>query len=561
MSDNGAEINPFSETKIDMPKPKVDIYRACYTLVQRTELVTALLLTLIIVFLHFIFMGNAGALWRDEVSTFNVATMPSISEVWRSLIWHPFPIFTSMVLRLWTAAVGGSDFRLRVFGFLVGISILGCLWLNARLLTRSVPLLSLVLFALNPLAIQIGDSIRPYGMGYFFILLAFAFIWKVTDQPNILKIIVATLAAVLSVQFLLHNAFLLMAIIFAGVVVTLRRGCWKRSVLLIAMGVVAAISLLPYRQIFREAQQWSALTKDPVTFLWILKVFSQALAAPGQFMLAIWICLFILGIAAAVYLQFSRSPDFSKTERDFILFCSIVMVASISLLVILYKLISISTKPWYYLPSIVLTAVSLDAILRRKGQIVTVFRITLAIFIVVFSWSAVWQKVHTRQTNLDIIASRLERSANKNDMILLHPWFYAVAFQQYYHGPIAFMTIPPIDDFKVHRYDLVKGKMASDDPLQPILDRMTETLMSGHSIWLVGDTDLPLKEQSPCFLPPAPHTVYGWRLSQYMKCWWEQAGCFINSHSSERTALQPVIDKSINPNEDCHIRLIRGWRP
>jgi hypothetical protein len=237
------------------------------------------------------------------------------------------------------------------------------------------------------------------------------------------------------------------------------------------------------------------------------------------------------------------------------------MVASVALLATLYKFISISTQPWYYLPAMVLTAVSLDAILRKKGQIVTVLRIALAILIAVFSWNAIWQKVHTRQTNLDIIASKWERSANKNDMILLHPWYYAVTFRQYYHGLIDFMTIPPIDDFKVHRYDLVKERMASADPLEPVFNRITTTLTSGHRVWLVGDTSLPVKERSPCSLPPAPHAVYGWQLTKYMECWWEQTGCFINSHSLECTALQPVTDKPVNSYEDCHIRLIRGWRP
>jgi hypothetical protein len=330
---------------------------------------------------------------------------------------------------------------------------------------------------------------------------------------------------------------------------------------LIAIGIVAAISLLPYWQIFKEAQQWSALTKYPATFLWIWKVLSQALAAHGHFMFEIWIGLFILGIAAAVNLQFNRLPDVSKTERDFVLFCAITMVTSIALLLTLYNLINIRTEPWYYLPAMALAAVSLDAILRRKGYLVTVFRIILAILIVVFSWNAVWQKVHTRQTNLDIIASELERSADKDDMILLHPWYYAVTFQYYYHGPAVFMAIPPINDFKVHRYDLVKEKMASADPLEPIFSRITSTLVSGRQVWVVSHMSFPSKEKLPCSLPPAPHELYKWRLIPYMDCWWEQTGYFINSHCLECTVVQLATDTLVNSYEDCYITLIQGWQP
>ena len=83
------------------------------------------------------------------------------------------------MLRTWRALglenVGGPDFGYRGLGGVIGLGIAGALWLNARLLggERNAPWFSLGLFAAGGFAVRVGDSVRPYGLGWLFMLLTF----------------------------------------------------------------------------------------------------------------------------------------------------------------------------------------------------------------------------------------------------------------------------------------------------------------------------------------------------------------------------------------------------
>jgi hypothetical protein len=39
--------------------------------------------------LHFNVMRHAGPLWRDEISSLNLATKPTLTEFWSSLTFDP----------------------------------------------------------------------------------------------------------------------------------------------------------------------------------------------------------------------------------------------------------------------------------------------------------------------------------------------------------------------------------------------------------------------------------------------------------------------------------------
>ena len=94
------------------------------TILRRAELAAGLALTLLLVYLHFSFMRSAGSLWRDEIHTFRLATMPSIADMWAAMNLDSFPAFTNVALRLWTGiGFGGDDPGLRLFGFLLALII------------------------------------------------------------------------------------------------------------------------------------------------------------------------------------------------------------------------------------------------------------------------------------------------------------------------------------------------------------------------------------------------------------------------------------------------------
>src|SRR5438477_6895762 len=99
---------------------------------RKIEWGMTLLATALAVYLHLVFFKNAGALWRDEINSVNIATLSSISDVWKHIEFDSFPIFWLVVLRAWSVLTGASDFFYRLLGLGIGITVLTALWFNAR---------------------------------------------------------------------------------------------------------------------------------------------------------------------------------------------------------------------------------------------------------------------------------------------------------------------------------------------------------------------------------------------------------------------------------------------
>ena len=98
-------------------------------------------------------------------------------------------------------------------------------WLHLR--SRRVPsaLLALALYAVNPLAVRVGDAMRPYGRGYALALLALVLTWKFVEKPSWPSWLLAAFFSLLSVLCLYLNAFLLAAFGLAGRPFT--STCWQ----------------------------------------------------------------------------------------------------------------------------------------------------------------------------------------------------------------------------------------------------------------------------------------------------------------------------------------------
>jgi hypothetical protein len=519
---------------------------------------------LLILCFHLVFLLSAGALWRDEINTLQFAASSSVREIWNSLQYDSFPVFSSLALRVWTSnGWGRTDFGLRVFGLMVGIAILAALWLDARLKGFSVPLLSMPLFALAPLVIRFGDSIRPYGLGIVFLLVASGLIWKISVKPGRMHVAGAALSAVLSVQCLYQNAFLLLALCTGGIAVCWRERQWKRSLLVAGIGAVSAFSLLPYYDTLRKAQDWAVVVQSPTTLRGTWRVFSRAMASGGDFMVWVWVGLAVLSLLAAGWCWAGRSlRPLSDSRRDLVLFSTTVLLSATVVFLLFLKWASLLSQPWYFLPLMGVCALSLDGVLAALTvQIpIRIFRLTTAILILVLSVPYGWQEIQVRQTNADRIASRLEESAHAEDLIVVSPWYYGVAFQRYYRGSAPWITVPPLEDLRIHRYDLLKEKMKSSDPIGPLLSRMSETLRSGNRLWLVGEFPSLPKEQSVEPRPPAPDRRSGWNNHPYVSSWAGQADHLVQTRACR---VEPVLISSgerVNPYENLKLRVAQGWQ-
>lgn len=533
-------------------------------LLLKTEWAAGVVLTLLILYLHYVFMQNAGGLWRDEVHSVQLATMPSLSSLWAAMRFDSFPILFTLVVRLWAGiGWGETDTGLRLLGLLAGSSIIGAAWLNARLIRRSTPIIFLFLFGFSSLTIRFGDSIRPYGLGIMLILLASGLIWSVVESPAPLKVLAAAAVSALSVQCLYTNAVLLFAICLGGIAVALYNGMWKRAALVVGIGIAAALSLLPYLGMIRRSSEWSVLVQYPNTFKQSWEVLSRhSLGSAGALVFWLWCGLFLSGIFLAVYRVSSRSgAGASRRERDMAVFFTTAMVVSTAAFFLLFKFMKVTPHPWYFLSPMAIAAVSLDALFGMDRRPWRALRVALAVLVVGLTLNTVGHRVMIRQTNTDLIAEELGKTASKDDLILISPWYVGITFQRYYKGAAPWTTIPPMEDLSLVRYDLLKEKMISPYLLSPVFKDIDDTLDRGGRLWLVGNFYSrydPETGQLPFVLPPAPNGPYGWRNGPYLRSWSMQTEYFIYSRASQLKQLPPAGDKAINPYEKSSIVVVEG---
>jgi nitrogen fixation-related uncharacterized protein len=479
--------------------------------------------TLLIVYLHVVFGMHAGALWRDEVNSLEIATMRGLSEMWSNLCFDSFPALFFVVLRVVAGVPAtASDATLRIFGVSIGLLILGMIWLNARWLRLGFPLLSLALIGLNPMVIRYGDSIRAYGLGIALMLLALGAMWRLVESFTPGRVVLAALSAVLSVQCLYYNSILLLAICLGAAAVTMRRRQVKETLIVFAIGGISAATLLPYGPTIQRVHLWNFIWKVPFTPEELWRTFGSRLE------IAAWIILFVLALIAGLWAMGRGQPADAdgpaKTER--ILFGLATLVVGTAGYAGFIGVLGYLTQPWYYIAFAAFAATCIEMVLAsiwtREWSLLGRAAFTFAI--VSAGVYPAWQALHFRQTNVDVVAAQLEAEAKPNDLILINSWNYGISFRRYYHGPSQYETIPPIEDLRSHRVDLLKAQMMAPAPMAPVLQRMDETLRNGHTIWLIGSLNFVPPGKEPQVISPGYDGPSGWVGGNFYATWAEQAG-------------------------------------
>lgn len=523
----------------------------------------ALVSTLLIVCLHVVFGMHAGALWRDEVNSLELATVRTFSEMWMNLDYDSFPALFFLVLRPFAGVpASASDAELRAFGVVIGVLILGALWLNARVFRIGVPLISVALVGCNPMVIRYGDSVRAYGLGILLILLALAAMWKMVESPTPRRVGLAALTALLSVQCLYYNAILLFAICLGGVAVSFRRRHWKSVVLVLAIGAVAALSLLPYLPVIRRVGAWNFQFKAPINFAFLWGKFSETLASPVGIAVWAWLILFAFATVAGLWVLGRRSGGQAAEAQDRLLFAWITLLVAAAGYAGFLRVLSYMTQPWYYVLFVVFAAPCLDLIVAslRTGSVPVLLRSAFALIFVGVAAFPAWQEIQPRQTNVDVIAAQLQSVAGPEDLILINTWNYGIPFHRYYRGLTSTATIPPIEDLRFHRCDLVKRQMMSPDPMAPVLQKMDETLRSGHTIWLIGGLNFVPPGKVPLVIPQGYDGPNGWVGGNFYETWATQAGFIVQSHARHFERVRVPMAQLVSHYEDLPLSAISGWR-
>ena len=538
--------------------------------VERAERMSLLLAVLLLAGLHVVNLFYAGPLWRDEVGDAVYAAMPSWGYIGSMLRYDNFPPLLLVCLRtvrgLGLQNLGDPDFGYRGYGLLVGLALPAALWCNARWLggRRNTPCFSLPLFAAGALAIRIGDSVRPYGLGWLFMLLSFGLIWRVVQFPRPGRVAAAALVAILAVQSLYQNAFVLFAIGAAGMLVAARVGRWRAVAAVAGIGAATAVSLLPYvLGPIRDANAWSMVSRTGQSWPRMGIMLWEAAGSLDPVTPWLWLVAVAVVTWAVCSLPHGATDD-TVPSRDARLYA--VASAAIALPVFLgfLKGLGMNTTPWYYLLPLALAASALDVLggAMARGVRWRVGRLVFLSVGLVVALRFAWQIVQVRVTNVDVLAAQVGRWAQPGDCVLVSPWTYGVSFSYYYHGTIPWTTLPPLDDNSIHRYDLVKDRIVSADAIAPVLARLDETLRSGHRVWIVGSMNAPSKGHGPVILRPAPNDPRaGWDEGVYMVSWTSQVGAYLRAHALRTVDLAPHLDQKVSLLENTKLSCHQGWQP
>ena len=529
--------------------------------VSLAEWTIAILMTGTVLALLLVRAQHAGGLWRDECASVQLAEMPTVSDLLHNFQRESFPAAFPLIIRGYGAIFGTSDVAFRTFGVAVGVLLLIVLWTNSLLLAGNPPLVSLALLGFNTTFLIWGTTIRGYGLGSVMILLTFGLTVRMLDRPTRPRIVAALLAAVASVQFLLYNSVILAAIALAVVLVCVVRRSWRAALAITGIVTVSAVSMLPYVGPFWNESRSAVVLRSPFDLERFWSQLQVAFGNPSRIMPAVWVALLIAAMVGAIVRLCVLRPRKPAHEQDALFFGLLVSAIAVAGYLVFLKILSYGTREWYYLALLSILAGTIDfliAILSRFAS-VRYARVALVAAAAIAMPVFAWPKIIQRQTNLDLVARKLEEVARPVDLIVANPWYFGVTFNWYYHGSTPWITVPMMSDHRVHRFDLIKAKLISPNAIDDVYESIAHTLQLGNRVWFVGGVEFLPAGESPITLPPAPNPEFGWNMDPYAELWSQQIGVFLRLHSSGGPVVSVPTGGPVNDLENVGLLVIQGW--
>lgn len=531
---------------------------------------------------------NAGPLWRDETNTFNLAHMPSFRDIWRNLPFESFPLLWPLLVRGCSIlGLTNSDMGIRVLGLGIGLFFLASLWLCQRWIGGRTPILSIALLGGLPAFIFVTGANRAYGLAGCLLVLSFGKIWQLSEFPRKSRILSAGFICLLFVQCVYYDVIFLGAMLAGGGLVAIRRRQWKILLALAGIGLVSGASLFIYLPIIRRGAGYLPFVRSPffdAATLW--NGLGDALAARSSAnsdgasgpQLWIWIALLLAGIAVAVMMQRTRVRQTPKREvactitdrqqSDLALFCvTSVVLAIIGYLRFLLKS-QFFMQPWYYTEILILCAISLDGILTASWPALRpwgLLRIGFLVVMMTLNAGPAWAEAHTRRSNVDLAAAFLSHNALPGDFIVVQDAWEGITFNRYYRGQAQWVSVPPIHSHEVHRVDLVMAEMTQQEAMTPVLRAITNTLTTGHRVWVVGSIPIARWNEAPpgrTPQPPLPSEMpTGSWFGSYLSWWNQQVTTLLLDHAQQENAQTIVAPGAVNHFENVSVVSFTGYKP
>ena len=325
----------------------------------------------------------------------------------------------------------------------------------------------------------------------------------------------------------------------------------------------------------------------PADLPWLWKRVGEVLGSPDPLGVWLWLSLLFLGLGAVaivggagLWRRFARRqaiPETSDADQphsvpDAILFATGALIVGVVGYAAFLRALHYYTQPWYYITLVAFVACALEVIFgawlaMAKHRLLPILlrsgRLFTGVALLGLTALPDWEEMPIRHTNIDLLAARLRPLASNGDVILVPRWECAIPLSRYYRGPAEIITLPPIDDHRFHRYDLVLRQMATPDPLQPLLARLEEALRSGHRVFLAGTLAMPDPGHPVTSPPPAYRDASGkWHGGNYFTAWDLQVAQLLTAHAARAGHLAVPVpgNAPVQEFEKLDLAVIEGWR-
>jgi hypothetical protein len=533
-------------------------------------LVLSLALSVAWIVLHVRFFLHAGALWRDEVNSVDLCNSPSLGDTWHNLQYDSFPMLWHLLLRAWIrSGIGSSDRGIRVLGLIVGLAILAVIWINARRFRIGWPIVALGLLGFSTAVICDGDSVRGYGLGMLLELTTLGLMWEVAVRLNAWRFAAALVAALASVHLLFYNSVILGAICCGGIAVAVSHCRWKNAAAVAVIGVICAASVSIYAPAIHRANSFRMILVHEPSVRWLGSKFAEAVGYDSDIYgggvsrnYVFWGITLMVGLlAGAVSLARARpADDKERFRRDVIVYHLAVLCAGLLGYWWFLTRLSYVMQPWYYLALMALVAVCVDALIASYPR--ALLRLVAGIAILGFCISSarpVWTDAGLRKTGIDYDGQELARMTKSGDLVVISPWYLGVTFQRYFHGPADWLVIPPMKIINYHNYDQLVAPMEDVHAMDPVLQRIAQTLRAGHVVFLMGDFDYPGSDLKYPTMNAAPNNSWGWNDAFYYDTWERQICFFVSRHCTQATPVFAQI-VGVSGYEKPTLLAARGWK-
>ena len=528
--------------------------------IKYAEWTVALILSATVLVLLAVRATHAGALWRDECDSLELARLPSFIDIVHNLKFTSFPILFPTTVRIFTTLFGTSDASLRCFGFLVGAALVAVAWLNARSGRGDVPLILPALVGLNVTFLTVGTWIRGYGLGSVLVTLAFGLTAIFVTRPTTFRLVALFVCYIASMQTLYFPAAIIPAFLLSAFAVFVFRRQFRWALALCVVATLCALSYVPKILTYFEIRDWVLALRRATSSAELWREFLMACGEPVSVAPYIWLSIIAMSLAGAVWIALAKWRREPATQSNLLAFAALVIVLAMPMYFIFLWTLHNIPETRYYLALLCVLAAATELVIRLLSQFVWVriARLVLVIGLAVALPIFAWPKIIERETNLDLLAKNSQQYARDGDLIIVNRWFLAPGFSWYYHGPARWMTLPELSEKRIHRYDLLIAKMQSPDALADIRQAISETLQSGNRVWLVGGAQLS-QQGEPLVLAPAPDPQFGWDSGMYDYAWATQLGAFLQQHVVDgEVVLAPIA--GVNSNENVPLLIARGWR-